>query len=210
VKIAFLSIMLAAPLAAQSGRWVSLLTGANLDGWEKIGDGIWSVMRDGTLTGQRDLKAAQHQAWLYTIKDYGEYDLSLEYWLRHQGNSGISIRDNTRARWAHGAERDSKRTPSHNGYEIQLIGSRAADSYPSGSVYLFVKAEPGVQIENDWNLLEVESRNEAIRVRLNQRLVAQFAGDPGRPKTGPIGLQLHDRNTVVMFRNIRIREIAQP
>jgi hypothetical protein len=46
-----------------------------------------------------------------------------------------------------------------------------------------------------------------IRVRLNGRLVMEHPGDPQRPKTGPIGLQLHDANTVVMFRNLRIREI---
>jgi hypothetical protein len=32
---------------------------------------------------------------------------------------------------------------------------------------------------------------------------------PDRPKSGPIGLQLHDRFSVAMFRNIRIREIAK-
>ncbi|MSV30706.1 MAG: DUF1080 domain-containing protein, partial [Bryobacterales bacterium] len=50
------------------------------------------------------------------------------------------------------------------------------------------------------------SRNDKISIRLNGKLVAEHAGDPGRPKAGPIGLQLHDQFSVVMFRNIRIRE----
>jgi hypothetical protein len=54
--------------------------------------------------------------------------------------------------------------------------------------------------------MRVEVRNSMIRVHLNGELVMEHAGDPARPKTGPIGLQLHDPNTVIMFRNIRLRE----
>jgi hypothetical protein len=60
--------------------------------------------------------------------------------------------------------------------------------------------------EDDWNALDISSRKDKISVRLNGKVVAEHAGDPQRPKTGPIGLQLHDQFSVVMFRNIRIRE----
>jgi hypothetical protein len=40
-------------------------------------------------------------------------------------------------------------------------------------------------------------------------VVAEYAGDPKRSKTGPIGLQLHDQFSIVMFRNIKIREIGR-
>jgi len=199
---------LAAAATAADAGFNPLFNGKDLTGWESIGDGFWTVMRDGTLLGQRDLRKAQHQAWLYTTREYGEYDLHLEYWTRTGGNSGISIRDSSRARWAVGDAWDRERTPSHIGYEIQ-ISSGYRDSYPSGSVYLFAKAKPGVQLDDDWNVLEIESRDDAIRVKLNGHLVSQHPGEPGRPKAGPIGLQLHDRNSVVMFRNIRIREIRR-
>ena len=183
------------------------LLNGNLDAWESIGDGIWNVMRDGTLVGQRDLKKAENQAWLYTRKnDYGEFDLHLEWWTRTGGNSGVSIRDTSRAQYAVGAAFDPVRTPSHIGYEIQ-ISNGYRDKYPSGSVYLFDAAKPGHQIDNDWNAMDIESRNEMIRVKLNGHLVSQYAGEKGRSKTGPIGLQLHDKTSLAMFRNIRIKEI---
>jgi 3-keto-disaccharide hydrolase len=53
--------------------------------------------------------------------------------------------------------------------------------------------------------MEIESRDGAIRVRINGVSVAEFPGDPARSKSGPIGLQLHDQFTTAMFRNIRIR-----
>jgi hypothetical protein len=59
---------------------------------------------------------------------------------------------------------------------------------------------------NAWNSLEIESRDKNIRVRVNGQVVAESPGDPKRPKTGPIGLQLHDQFTLMMFREIRIRE----
>jgi len=209
-RVAVVALWAAAALAAgppRPGKWVSLFNGRNLEGWQNVGDGVWMVLRDGTLLGQCDpKKPCQHQAWLYTQREFGEFDLRLDYWTRLGGNSGVSIRDTSRARWAVGVEWDRNRTPSHVGYEIQ-IGATEGTSYEvSGSVYLFAPARPGVQRPSDWNTLEIESRDSGIRVRLNGVPVSEFAGLPERPKTGPIGLQLHDRNTVIMFRNIRLRE----
>jgi hypothetical protein len=193
------------------GQTVSLLNGKDLTGWQVVGDGIWSVMSDGTLAGQRNHfapKAAKDpdQSWLYTTKEFGQFDLHLEWWLNYSGNSGVSIRDTSRGRYSQGPETDPNRTPSHIGYEIQ-ISNHYPDHYPTGSIYHFVQAKTGYQIPNDWNSFDIESRTDSIRVKLNGHLVAEYPGDPKRSKTGPIGLQLHDRNAVVLFRNIRIREI---
>jgi hypothetical protein len=54
--------------------------------------------------------------------------------------------------------------------------------------------------------MEISSRNDKITISLNGRVVAEHAGDPKRPKVGPIGLQLHDQFSIIMFRNVRIRE----
>jgi hypothetical protein len=62
------------------------------------------------------------------------------------------------------------------------------------------------QHDDDWNTMDISSRNEKITISLNGHVVAEHAGDPQRAKTGPIGLQLHDQFAIVMFRNIRIRE----
>lgn len=187
--------------------WVNLLNGKNLDGWEIVGEGFWNVMSDGTLVGQRDpAKSTDRQCWLYTKKEFGEYDLHVEFWLRWGGNSGVSIRDTSRAQYAHGAKWDPKRTPSHIGYEIQIAND--GDEYGTGSVYLFSKAKTGIQRDFDWNTLDIESRNDMIRVKVNGQLAAESPGDPQRSKTGPIGFQLHDHKCVAMFRNVRIQEVG--
>lgn len=211
--------------------WKPLFDGKTLNGWEVRGPGVWNVLDNGVLVGQRAhpkpddpfgvwpidkkqyLSWLSPQAWLYTKREFRQFDLHVEYWLPPGANSGVSIRDRSRA---HFAIRESdaarpdlaaypKTTPAHIGYEIQIIDDDA-EKFPSGSVYTFVPAKTGVQRPQAWNSMEIESRDNAIRVRLNGQLVAEYPGDPARSKSGPIGLQLHDQFTMAMFRNIRIRE----
>ena len=212
--------------------WKSLLNGKDLAGWEIRGPGVWTMMDGGVLLGQRahpdqdkpfhtpwpiDARTYQdwlyRQAWLYTTREFTDYDLHLEYWIPPGCNSGVSLRDRSRAHYAIG-EADSDRpdlaafphtTPAHIGYEIQIIDDDR-EKFPSGSIYTFVPAKIGIQKGDAWNSMEIESRAGAIRVRLNGVLAAEYPGDPARSRSGPIGLQLHDQFTTVLFRNIRIRE----
>ena len=217
----FLFLLL--PLLLPGQDWRSLFNGRDLSGWEVRGAGTWTVLKDGTLFGQRTPPNAKmpfpswpldekqfrtwrgKQAWLYTAKaDFDEFDLELEYLLGPGANSGVSIRDTSRGECAI----SGGPTPSHIGYEIQL-SQNPVGVYPSGSVYGLVKAKAKYDREYDWNKLEILSRRDLIRVRVNGQLAAEYSGDPARPKVGPIGLQVHDAFTWVMFRNIRIRDVRR-
>ena len=179
-----------------AAEWKPLFNGKNLDGWEVIGDGQWTVMADGTLLGQRigDLRKmlvpggplatpvqfrswVDTQSWLYTRReDFGEFDLHLEYWTKTTGNSGVSIRDTSRAKAGVTTPPDYTRTPSKIGYEIQ-INNRFPDPHPSGSIYGFMDGPKEAQHEDDWNTMEILSRNNKITVSLNGRVVAEHPGD---------------------------------
>lgn len=202
--------------------WKPLFNGKNLDGWEITGDGVWTVLEDGTLVGQRsprktipkewpwskaDFQVWENlQSWLYTKAEFHEFDLQLDYWLRMEGNSGIGLRDPSRGKYASTMPPDFKRTPARIAYEIQL-NNQYPDPHPSGSIYGFQDAKTGVQKDHQWNTIHIESRDSQIRVEINGVEVARHPGDPARPKAGPIGLQLHDQFSVSMFRNIRIRVV---
>ena len=217
--VALLGILLSLP--APAAEWCDLFANG-LTEWEILGDGIWELRPDGVLLayrrpakdalfGESDSIAKPQfhawdtvQSWLYTRNDYGEFDLRLEYWVRTPGNSGISIRDPSRAQYGLTQPPDYSKTPSKLGYEIQ-INSEWPDPKNSGSIYGLADAPPGLQRVGDWNSLHIVSRDEVIRVFVNGLLAAEHAGDPKRPRTGPIGLQLHDQSSVVMFRNVWIR-----
>lgn len=213
-------VFLAAPLPASD--WQNLFANG-LDDWEILGDGIWDLRPDGVLLayrrpdkdamfGQGDSITRKQfhawdtvQSWLYTRKEYGDFDLRLEYWVRTPGNSGISIRDPSRAKYGLALPPDFSKTPSKLGYEIQ-INSEWPDPKQTGSIYGLADAPAGLQRPHDWNSLHIVSRSDRISVFVNGLLAAEHPGDPKRPKAGPIGLQLHDQSSLVMFRNVWLRE----
>jgi hypothetical protein len=228
MRMLVLVAVFAFTLPAQS--WENLFNGKNLEGWQVRGEGIWTVLKDGTLLGQRRHQSLakpfpfpidqkqyaawlNRQAWLYTEREFGEYDLHVEYFVPPGGNSGISIRDVSRGYYVTDLPPGSPAppptkqsgSPAHVGYEIQIAAGEGG-KFPSGSIYLFAPARTGFQKPADWNSLDIESRKDTIRVKVNGTLVAEHAGDPERSKAGPIGLQLHDQFTWMMFRNIRIRK----
>lgn len=236
MKIGFVVCLLSCGLlpGAERSEWKTLFNGENLQGWEVRGKSIWTVMPGGVLVGQRlheniaapfpsgwPVTSAQYrawlyqQAWLYTKGEFEQFDLHLEYWLPRGCNSGVSIRDQSRAHFAIGeadADRPDlagfrKTTPAHIGYEIQIIDG--PDRFPTGSVYGLVPARPGLHKAGQWNTLEIESRADWIRVRVNGQLAAEASTDPQRPRKGPIGLQLHDQFTFILLRDIRIREAGR-
>jgi Domain of Unknown Function (DUF1080) len=193
-----------------------LITSAALEQWEPHGDGVWKVTKEKVLIGQRkpvkkDLKEGtpEHrgwyyqQAWIYTKAEYENFDLSLEYWLPTGGNSGIALRDTSRGAAGITNPPNYAKTPSKVAYEIQL-NNQYADQHLSGSIYGLAKAPPGLQDDYDWNRLDIRARDGKITVLINGKLAAEHAAPPDRPKRGPIGLQLHDQHSVVMFRNIRV------
>lgn len=228
MRLVLVSLLLAGTAAAEVKKppagWRLLFNGVNLDGWQNRGNGQWTVTSDHMLVGQRvwdrgifapskktfaDDRAYQNwmnqQAWLYTIQEYGDFDLHVEFWTKTTGNSGISLRDTTRGEYAIGETADFTRTPSKIGYEVQ-INNRYPDPTPTGSVYTFTKAPKEALREDDWNTLEIEARKDTIRVRLNGQLVSDMKTDPKRAVRGPIGLQLHDQFSLIQFRNLWIRE----
>ena len=112
----------------------------NLDGWEIRGVSTWTVLKDRSLLGQHPhnspfkewpITREQYnawtgpQSWLYATAEFDQFDAHAEYLNPSGGNSGISIRDTSRAKYAlTGPDHDSNRTPAHIGYEIQFVPAK--------------------------------------------------------------------------------------
>src|SRR5437773_12323581 len=113
---------------------------------------------------------------IHQAKRFRRVRSHLEYWTKTTGNSGVSIRDTSRAKWGIVTPPDYKRTPSKIGYEIQ-INNRFPDPHPSGSIYGFMDAPKDANRDDDWNAMDIISRNDKITIKLNGRVVAEHAGD---------------------------------
>ena len=98
----------------------------------------------------------------------------------------------------------------YTGYEIQIYDLAVPDGNPlhkTGAIYNF--AAPSNQRSKpigEWNTFEIEATNQKYSVILNgEKVIPEFIGN--RLTEGYIGVQNHDTDSHVSFKNIRIKEI---
>lgn len=205
-----LTLGLASPASAQD--WRPLFDGKTLDGWEHVGPGRF-VVEDGQLRTEGGMGLL----W-YSREKLGDCVLRVVYRTgTARSNSGVYVRI---------AEKPADPWYAvHHGFEVQIAdGGRA--SRGTGSIYTFAeaKAQPGKPME--WNTLEVTLKGKRISTVINGTPVAEFdssglkpdaedrtgEGDPARgprPERGYVGLQNHDRDSVVYFREVSVRPLPE-
>jgi hypothetical protein len=158
------------------------------------------------------LTATKGDGWLATDRDYGDFELELEYRLPPGGNTGVFLRVPANA------------DPSGKGLlEVQAIDDtfpqfqNVPDRNRTGAVVGLFAASPRADAPpNAWNKLSIHAVGPRITVVVNGRKVSEgsLADQPQAALTpemqlpaGRIGLQCRPA-TGVEFRNIRIRELS--
>jgi len=98
------------------------------------------------------------------------------------------------------------KTAVKSGYEIQIDDGAGNPLHQTGAIYDF--SAPAKMVSNppgQWNSMKIEVVNQSYTVSINEEKVNDFIGD--RLETGYIGLQSHDDESKVAFRNITVKEI---
>ena len=193
-------LITAAGLAAQTpSGWRDLFNGRDLSGWEKVAGGDWTV-EDGVLVGRNgkdwSTDPSRTGSWLRTEKEYSDFELSLEFLIGPQTNSGVFIRS--------GIELN----PAFTGYEVQIADAAGKPPSKGGPGSLYDYAAPRknrIRRPGEWNELRVIARGPSIRVHLNGELNLDVRGDR-RPR-GYVGLQNHDARSVIRYRDIYLAEL---
>ncbi|MCK4772262.1 MAG: DUF1080 domain-containing protein [Candidatus Latescibacteria bacterium] len=174
--------------------------GYSKDGWNHYGPGHFELdRRTGVLTG----RGGMGLFW-YSAKRYRNFILELDYRCsdRHT-NSGIFIR--------------VPDVPTSNDYIYHSFEIQIADSgegvHMSGAVY---DAEPAraaaFNPTGEWNHIKITFVDSRIEVELNGQVVVEWDAEP-RGKVadfagdGYVGLQNHDWDTTIQFRNIFVKEL---
>jgi hypothetical protein len=175
-----------------------LFNGRDLAGWVVMHEGEWTV-QDGILIGRNGTNWTTNPersgSWLRTEKQYGDFELELEYSINAKGNSGILFRSAL------------EKNPSFTGYEMQILddAGREPKKSTTGALYDVVAASRNMsKPAGEWNQVKITCEGKRIQVKLNGVEVVDHSGD--RAAKGYIGLQNHDTNAVVKFRNIRLTE----
>lgn len=174
----------------------SLFNGRDLTGWVALHGGEWKV-EDGVLVGRNGLdwttNPEKSGSWLRTEKEYSDFILELEYAINAKGNSGIFLRS--------GLEKN----PAFTGHEMQILDDhgRAPAKFTSGSLYDVVAPSKNMsRPAGEWNQVRIECRGRRIQVAMNGEAIIDYQTD--RLTRGYLGLQNHDTNAVVKFRNLRL------
>lgn len=191
---------------AEDGR-VSLFNGKDLKGWTGVGGEAvnWEV-KDGVLscTGKR----GSH--WIRTDREYADFDLSLEFNIPVNGNSGVFIRSPLNgAPWVEGLEvqvLDDYGPKWKNLKPAQFTASIYAVQAPSERV-----SKPA----GEWQTMRIRCVGDDYQVWLNGKQVinalrgdlTKKSGVRGLKRTqGYIGLQNH--SSPVHYKNITIQVIG--
>jgi hypothetical protein len=183
-----------------------LFNGKDLTGWKVHAGNMkaWGVDK-GLLYVQ-----GGGGGWLMTEKEYGDFELRLEYKVPPNGNSGVALRAPLQG------------DPAYQGMEIQILddyGPGYKNLRPAqytGSIYDVVPpAKRVTKPAGEWNRMRIVAKGRQVSVEINGTQVVDADLDqykehakkhPGllRDK-GHLGLQSHDGR--VEFRNLYVKPL---
>lgn len=171
--------------ASGPGAWVSLFDGSDLARWNQVGDANWQLVND-------YVQADSGTGFLVSDRDYDDYELSLEFWVTPEANSGIFIRC-----------QDDTDIGAGNCYEVNIYDSRPDPTYRTGSIVDVAPPSAEIHTGGRWNAYHIVADGPHLQVTLNGTQTVDV--EHASYTTGPIALQ-YGAGTVI-FRNVRLRPL---
>ncbi|HVU88071.1 MAG TPA: DUF1080 domain-containing protein [Pirellulales bacterium] len=214
-----IAMFFASEMLAAEPDWQPLVQGNSLDGWVQRGGKAKYRAENGEVVGTSVPNTSN--SFLCTARDYGDFELELEFKVDPTLNSGIQIRSQCfdEPTEVKTAEKTIKIPAGRvHGYQVEIDPSDRAwsagiyDEGRRGWLNDLKDNQPARQAfrQNDWNKVRVVCRGDSIRTWLNDVPAADLK-DNMTPK-GFIALQVHGVGSrgeplEVRWRNIRIREL---
>ncbi len=198
---------LALPLGAHD-EWKHIFNGKDMSGWEHVGPGHFTVEK-----GMLKTHGGMGLLW-YAGEPIGNAVLRVVFKTSKPGNnSGVFIRIGGKPidEW-HGV---------HKGYEVQIFDEGDL-WHATGAIYSISKVTKNASKPiGKWNTLEITLDGPKTIVHLNGQKVNEYVeGSPvperkhdyepirgRRPDLGYIGLQNHDEETDVFFKEVSVRPL---
>lgn len=200
---------------------ISMFNGKDLAGW--AGAPGWWRVEDGALTAEstpeKPCKACNYLVW--QGGQPADFELTCEFKLSAEANSGVQIRSETRPQWdTYGYQADMTGDGSLVGFVYHhkrgLIGARgervtiAAD----GKKEVQPAGDPATLLTNykkgQWNQYRILCKGPAISLYLNGVLMCQITDHDASTagKSGIIALQMHPGPPMkVQFKNLYLKEL---
>ncbi|MGC6426790.1 MAG: 3-keto-disaccharide hydrolase [Akkermansiaceae bacterium] len=168
----------------------TVLFDGKTDGWKMAGPGSFEI-KGGVATAKGGMGLWWHKT------EFHNFSLHLQFKMEDaKHNSGVFLRFPNPG--------DDPWVAVRQGYEIQISGKEAGNK-STGSIYDIQSGiTPPLKV-GEWNDYHLIAANEKIAVILNGKLINIFTTQKGRGDfKGHIGIQNHDDNSPVQFRNISV------
>jgi len=207
MRLLILTLTAAALFAADEPK--QLFNGKDLTGWRMVGPGRFLVT-DGMLKTEGGMGLLY-----YTGQKFGNQTIHVVFKTASpRANSGVYIRmpEAPNDPW-YGV---------HNGYEVQ-IDSAGDHWHCTGALYSLSKVSKRTQKPaGEWNTMDIQIEGKKTTVLLNGEKVNEFLGDQAVPERkewfepvrgpradfGYIGLQNHDGNSTIYFKEVSVTPAA--
>ncbi len=175
--------------------------GFNKHGWNHYGPGWFTLDHESGILASH---GGMGLLW-YSAEMFGDFVLRLEFMTSvPESNSGVFLRV---------PEMVTNDEYTFHSFEIQIHAAAPEAIHRTGAVYdAEAPSEDRAREPGEWNDMEISFIGDVIAVSVNGEQVVDWQAEPrGKIRDsadrGYIGLQNHDWDTSVYFRNIRVKQL---
>jgi hypothetical protein len=161
----------------------TILDGTSMKGWDVVGNANWSAA-DGAV------QATMGTGFLVTPQSYTDFQITADFWVSDDANSGIFIRCS-----------DPKTIAANNSYEVNIFDKRPDPAYRTGAIVDVAKPMTMVNTGGKWNTIDITARGPRLTVLINGERTVDVQDN--KYARGPIALQ-YGAGTV-KFKNVRLK-----
>ena len=145
VGCSFALVALPTLAIAQAGGFTTLFDGSSLDGWRVLGNANWEL-------SEGAVSANSGNGFLVSEESYGDFELSLEFWVDTPANSGIFIRCS-----------DPQSVNDRNSYEVNIYDTRADQTYRTGGIVHLAAPSAVINSGGQWNTYQITALGISAR-----------------------------------------------
>jgi len=186
---------LSAVAAEKGGK--SIFNGKDLKGWKIHGTEKWYV-EDGLLVCESGPDA--QYGYLSTLKNYDDFELTLEFLQEADGNSGVFFRSTFDGTKVSGWQVEVA-PPFHDTGGIY-------ESYGRGWLVQIPDEKETILKMGEWNKMKIRVVGGHVTTWLNGQQMVDINDEKIAQGKGAIALQIHDGGGIkVKWRKLRIKEL---
>lgn len=137
---------------------------------------------------------AEERSYLVLPEPYDNFELSVEYWIEADTNSGVYVRC-----------QDANAISASSCYEANIWDENENPDNKTGSIVNFAPPLVAINSLEEWNSMTIRADGNRIIVSVNGQTTAELTDDTY--STGHVALQYGGENGLVKFRNVMIEEL---